>query len=349
MRKSRRAIAIVSAMAIVATSGTVYQCGKECMTSIFDKNVNVTCTSNAKNLINNKDQDSMLCNKLVYDKENNTTKLPAGIEKKLNEAGVFDSDINTYSEEDIKEISEAENIFVDVNYYTYDKDGNKEKASDEEIEIAIAENIENGSIKYEEKDTSMFEKAMACLGLEPIKASAQMGYYNARTSNSGMMRETVVGSQESAGKVVSITYTAKWIHDPVCRYKDVMGFVFDNSKMYLKPGSSSASVSYQDETHTWQSKKLQTREDLSGVSTIVNLKGRDYATITMKFKIVPNNAKRKNLIFKTSYRHTKKSYSIGVGNISISYPEGISISVGSNVEASEITSSIYGIMYLPGK
>lgn len=348
MRKSKKVIAIVSAMAIVATSGIGYECGKVRIASIFDKGANVTCSSNTKNLIN-KDQGSLLCNKLEYDRENNTTKLPATIERKLNEAGVFDSDITTYSEKDIERLNKAKNIFVDVNYYTYDENGKKEKASDEQIENAISENIENGNLKYEKKDTSLFGKAIACLGLAPIKASAKMSYYASDTSNTGMMKETVVGVQESAGKVVSIVYTAKWIIDPACRYKDALGFAFKDTKMHLKPGSSSASVSYKDEAHQKKTKKLQTREDLSGVSTVINLKNKDYATVTMSFKIVPENNKMMSLVYKTSYKHTKKSYSIGLDNISVSYPAGVCISIGKDVKASEMTSSLYGVMDLPGK
>ena len=63
--------------------------------------------TNAPNLIDNYDEDSILCDKLEYDVENNTTDLKDDVEENLNKAGIFDEEINDLDEETIDELNRS--------------------------------------------------------------------------------------------------------------------------------------------------------------------------------------------------------------------------------------------------
>ena len=78
--------------------------------------------TNAPNLIDNYDEDSILCDKLEYDVENDTTDLKDDVEENLNKAGVLDEEINELDEETIDELNRSINTSVYIGYVSVDEE-----------------------------------------------------------------------------------------------------------------------------------------------------------------------------------------------------------------------------------
>ena len=80
----------------------------------IDKEYNINVSEDTPNLLDNYDKESVLCDILESEVDDNTTELPQEVEQSLNKAGLFDCDIENLNEEAIDDILDAENIYVSI-------------------------------------------------------------------------------------------------------------------------------------------------------------------------------------------------------------------------------------------
>lgn len=160
--------------------------------------------TNVPNLIDNYDEDSILCDKLEYDVENNTTDLKDDVEENLNKAGIFDEEINDLDKETIDELNRSINTSVYIGYVSVDeeKNGSVTEMKNEEIDNIIEERIEEDKIDYEEDETPLEEIGKA-LGIIPTNVDAKEPLYedwnHPKTKNK--VKQTIYACQfEKKGK-----------------------------------------------------------------------------------------------------------------------------------------------------
>lgn len=313
----------------------------------------IRCTeTNASNLIDNKGEKGELIEKLRYDAEHRKTKLPQNIEKKLNEIGVFDSEIEQMDSETIKNIKESINTQVSVLYYG---DENKEMKQ-KEIDSIVKEKIEKGEYDYKEEE-SLLSNILTKIGCKSVDVKAATKVKSAQDvdySPSKAVKSVMICTQtENKGKI-SVSYTATWLKEAYYREKDVLGVNIKEAN-YDK---SSLECSHKA-THTWtrtvyldkQAFKTNKKEELStnptskntgvtGFTYTVNLFGNrkkmNYLgvsnekytneTISIKFTCKPSSGK--NVVFASDYYHWESnssvspSISISAGGISVGISNG---------------------------
>ena len=80
----------------------------------------ISTDSNVPDLRDNYDEESPLCKKLEYDKENNVTELSEEVEKELNEVGIWDSEIEQFDDGTIEKLENAINTEVYIDYCSVD-------------------------------------------------------------------------------------------------------------------------------------------------------------------------------------------------------------------------------------
>ena len=88
--KTRKIVALLNAFVLLCSCSYSNINIKAQEVSNDDSSIQVQ--TEAPNLIDNYDEDSILCNKLEYDADNNVTHLKTDVEKELNEAGIFDDE-----------------------------------------------------------------------------------------------------------------------------------------------------------------------------------------------------------------------------------------------------------------
>lgn len=100
---------------------------------------NIQYTTSGRDLLSDYKKDSALCQKLAQEYAEHRTSLSEETEKKLNEMGVFDDEINDLSQEQLKSIDGAYNCSVKINYYEEDAKGKYKKMNLTEIDKAVEE------------------------------------------------------------------------------------------------------------------------------------------------------------------------------------------------------------------
>lgn len=303
--------------------------------------------TNAPNLIDNYDGDSILCNKLEYDVENNTTGLKDDVEENLNRAGIFDEEINDLDEETIDELNRSINTSVYIDYVSVDeeKNGNVTEMKNDEIDDIIEERIEEDKIDYEEDETP-FEKIGKSLGIIPTDVGAKEPLYDdwnhPKTKNK--VKQTIYACQFKKKGKIYVTAKAYWLDEAYYRNVDVFGVTVKNGNVIRNTAKCKHTATYRCYSgYGTYIKKNETHPDafkntVDGVACKVNLFGNrrnmkinamrniydyyDDEYIELKFQC---RYEKKYVIFATSYNHAMTNKSISP-SISIG-SEGISVGV----------------------
>ena len=184
--------------------------------------------TNAANLRQYENEESALVKKLEYDRGVHNTKLSNQLEKKLNEVGLFDNEINMLDEDIVNRIEDSEYTEVSVIYYKEGVSGDKIEMTQEEIDELIVEEIEKGDIEYDERDENIIEKILQSIGIIPIEVKAAKSSHDTKKSPSGALKTYIIASQSKKGEKIYVTYTATWLKEAWYREKDVLGVNTEN-------------------------------------------------------------------------------------------------------------------------
>lgn len=315
-----------------------------------------TGNTNASNLRDNSDKDSILVKKLQYDKEKHSTKFSKKVEEKLNEVGLFDSEIEQFDKETIDIIQNSSYTQVSVVYYKEDNNtGEKIQMSQEEIDLLINEKIQDGEMEYKKKGGGIIEKMLKGIGIIPVDVKAA-SESDTDQSPSGALKSYLIVSQSKKGQKIYVTYTSTWLKEAYYREKDVMGLEFVNvasdkssfkcdhwATYTCKSMDGNGKYSYREETkHT---KPTAKKVKGAGFTYTVNLFGdrasmnankgagviENYKNefITIQFTCDPVDTNSKYTIFSSVYNHWESdisvnpSISIGTGGISVDVSAGV--------------------------
>ena len=308
--------------------------------------------TDAPNLIDNCDEDSILCDKLEYDADNDVTDLKADVEKELNKAGVFDEEIEDLDGETIDELNRSINTTVSISYISVDEtdDGNVTEMDSDEIEDIIEERIEDNKIEYEEYKSPL-EKLGESIGIIPKDVDASVPLYedwnHPKTKNK--VKQTIYACQFKKKGTIYVTAKAYWLNEAYYRNIDVFGVYTKNCNIIRNTAkckhTATCRTIYKGGRVTKESLETHPtagKNDTNGVAFKVNLFGNrndinlyklsrtneyyrevyyDDEYIEVKFQCRYEN---KYVVFATSYHHSMTSKSINP-SISIS---GSGISVG---------------------
>ena len=325
--------------------------------------------SNIPNLVDDYDEESVLCQKLEYDAQRDTTELPSKIERELNEVGVFDEEINNLDENTLDELSNSINIKVHISYISVDdKTGKINELDSDEIDDIIDEQIDDGKIDYEETDDNSFLSDIAsAIGFLPLNVKAKEPIYedwdHPKASTSGAMKQTVYACQFSKKGTIYVTAKATWLKEAYYRNKDVFGVSVANADIIAGSYSclhTATHVTFCNSSYTWD--YLSTKPNSwivggagDGIAYTVNLFGNrkkmnarqsiyfgeQYSNEFIQIKFRCKYTSKKNVKLVTHYKHCKTSNSI-TPSISIS-TGGLSVDVSGSSKNyyDEITHNAY--------
>ena len=306
----------------------------------------------APNLIDNYDEDSILCNKLEYDAYNDVTDLKADVEKELNEAGIFDEEIEELDDETIDELNRSINTTVSISYICVDEDedGTVTEMDNDEIDDIVEERIEENKIDYEE-DKSLLEEFGESIGIIPKKVDASEPLYedwnHPKTKNK--VKQTIYACQFKKKGKIYVTAKAYWLEEAYHRNIDVFGVCTKNCNIIRNTAKCKHTATCRTvykggrvEKEALETHPTAGENETNGVAFKVNLFGKrsdinlyklsrtneyyrevyyDDEYIEVKFQC---RYESKYVAFATSYHHSMTSKSI-TPSISIS---GSGISVG---------------------
>lgn len=300
------------------------------------------------------DTNSILYKKLVYDKENYVSRLSQQLEKKLNEAGVFDSELEGLDQKTIDSLENASNISVQVSYTSIDDlTGEKKEMSLEEVDEVLQSNS---------KDIKSIAKFIQPKG---VSAKILVSDSASGTSASGAVKQTVLCSQASAKAKIYCTYTASWLKEAYYRGKDVLGVTFSNFDITEKSWSCKHTATYKcigqgldasnemKENPTtyycgsggsgiaFQVNLFGNRDEINGSAGAGVYESYDNEKIVITFNGTPTNNSTPNCKFTSDYWHLKTSRNLSP-SVSVS-SSGLSVSVsgGKTNEYERITNNAY--------
>lgn len=313
----------------------------------------IECTNtNVLNLSNNTGEKSMLLDKLEYDVDNNVTELPNKIEERLNEVGVFDSEIEQLDNYTINKLKKSINTQVSVIYYkSNEKTGKQEEMRQEEVDSIIEENIQEGVCEYEETD-NLLSKILTKIGLNSVEVkAASASASDTDYSPSKAVKSVLICTQEKKGGKISVSYTATWLKEAYYRGKDVLGVTMKRAnynknslKCYHTVNHSWTQTVYLDKHafRTNHSERLSTNPTakhtgVSGFTFTVNLFGErnkmnglgisneKYTNECINITFTCKASSKKSVVLATDYNHWKSNISVSP-SISVS-EEGISVGI----------------------
>ena len=205
----------------------------------------IVTDSDAPNLLENYDKDSMLCKKLSYDEENNTTSLSNEVEESLNKVGVFDSEIDELDAETLDCLENAIYTEVYISYVNVDEvTGEAVELTNAEIDEIIEEKIEDGEIEYKKKKDVFLTK---CIGIIPQEVYAADVYYDDDESSESVtkaVKQTIYACQYKKGGTIYVTASATWLKEAYYRNKDVFMVSVDNADIISKSYSCTHTATY---------------------------------------------------------------------------------------------------------
>ncbi len=346
-KKVKKSIAIGTSMIL-----SILSCCNNVQTraeDIINTDNNIQVQTDAPNLIDNYKEGSILCDKLEYDVENDTTDLKDDVEKELNQAGVFDEEINDLDDETIKELNNSINTTVYIDYVSVDEadNGAVTEMKNDDIDDIIKERIEENKIGYEENE-SLLEEIGKSLGIIPTDVKASKPLYedwnHPKTKNK--VKQTIYACQFKKKGTIYVTAKAYWLDESYYKNIDVFGVTVKNGNVIrntAKCKHKARYISYSSHYINGEyTKNLEThpdafKNDVDAVTCKVNLFGNrknintamqanvyDYYKdeyIELKFQC---RYEKKYVIFATSYNHAMTNKSISP-SISLS---GSGISVG---------------------
>lgn len=343
--KMKKGIAICTSMSLAILCCCNYVYIK--VGASVNNDTNIQVQTDAPNLIDNYNEDSVLCDKLEYDVENNTTDLKNDVEEELNKAGVFDEEINDLDNETINELNESINTKVYINYVSVDEtdNGTVKELNDSDIDDIIEERIEEDKLSYEE-DKSPLEE-IENLWTVHAEAAKPLHEDESHPKTKNKVKQTIYACQfEKKGKIY-VTAKAYWLEEAYYKNIDVFGVAIKNANIIRNTAKCTHKANYISYSSYYKNgeykEKLLTHPDsfennINGITCKVNLFGNrtkidaaklanvyDYykdECIELKFQC---RYESKYVVFATSYNHAKTSKGISP---SISFSSsGISVGV----------------------
>lgn len=193
--------------------------------------------SNGRNLFESFKEDSSLCKKLIYDRQEDTGLLDSSKEEELNEMGFFDSQIEKMDKETINniqnhEVLEAANVYYQVN----DKE-ELVKMSSDKIDSVISKKYEN---QIKKVDSRGYISQLNKLWNMKAKAATKAYDYSKKSVNSGVLQQGVMITTTGKQGILRVWYQATWIESPHCRGIDICGV----SVKYGTPVVSTVNTEY---------------------------------------------------------------------------------------------------------
>ena len=207
----------------------------------------------------NKEHSYFIGKKIEKEKKSKTGIVNDKIEKKLNENGIFDEEINKSSTNELDTLNGAEmdTIQIYTQYYAVDDSEelkDKKVEESEMIELTEEETEDYIGYKYYGKKTDLF--ARLCkkmtkykkhniskeqnwlyrigtgLGVIPISVSASMQSKGGKDdkSNPTMLKKIMIVSQQSGTKKLSVVARYIWTEMPKYRELDSISLSWDNAK-----------------------------------------------------------------------------------------------------------------------
>lgn len=156
--------------------------------------------------------------------KNNTGILGEEVEKELNRQGIFDSELELFSDKEINEIEQAEDIQV-ISEYLEVVENNDEteerEMNDEEIDELIMDTF------YSEEKSSVIEDIGKKVGLIPQDV---YGVSIDANSTSYVKRSFVIFQYKGIISVTGINY---WLKMPENRYTDIVKYSWSGAQQYI--------------------------------------------------------------------------------------------------------------------
>lgn len=156
--------------------------------------------------------------------KNNTGILGEEVEKELNRQGIFDSELELFSDKEINEIEQAEDIQV-ISEYLEVVENNDEteerEMNDEEIDELIMDTF------YSEEKSSVIEYIGKKVGLIPQDV---YGVSVDAKSTSYVKRSFVIFQYKGIISVTGINY---WLKMPENRYTDIVKYSWSGAQQYI--------------------------------------------------------------------------------------------------------------------
>lgn len=156
--------------------------------------------------------------------KNNTGILGEEVEKELNRQGIFDSELELFSDKEINEIEQAEDIQV-ISEYLEVVENNDEteerEMNDEEIDELIMDTF------YSEEKSSVIEYIGKKVGLIPQDV---YGVSIDAKSTSYVKRSFVIFQYKGIISVTGINY---WLKMPENRYTDIVKYSWSGAQQYI--------------------------------------------------------------------------------------------------------------------
>lgn len=156
--------------------------------------------------------------------KNNTGILGEEVEKELNRQGIFDSELELFSDKEINEIEQAEDIQV-ISEYLEVVENNDEteerEMNDEEIDELIMDTF------YSEEKSSVIEDIGKKVGLIPQDV---YGVSIDAKSTSYVKRSFVIFQYKGIISVTGINY---WLKMPENRYTDIVKYSWSGAQQYI--------------------------------------------------------------------------------------------------------------------
>ncbi len=156
--------------------------------------------------------------------KSNTGIFDEDVEKELNRQGIFDSELELFSDKEINELEQAEDIQVISEYIEVvenDDETEEREMNDEEIDELIMDTF------YSEEESSVIEDIGKKVGIIPQDV---YGKDIAANSTSYVKRSFVIFQYKGIISVTGINY---WLKMPENRYTDIVKYSWSGAQQYI--------------------------------------------------------------------------------------------------------------------
>lgn len=265
--------------------------------------------TNGYDLIENYNEDSDLCKKLEEEVDNSTEILDSDIEEKLNKVGIFDEEIEEFSEELIELLNNGVNYNIYIEYSEVNDDGNRILMNPDSVDEIIYEKY------YEDSDIAKTDSQGQETENIATYTLSSSDTTNVET-NKGKLKQTVMALQNSSSNRVYIYYCASWIETPSCRSQDVCGVSVGGARpVYNTIGGSTSFVNGANKYTFYFTNSdhdgISITKDISGVAVNINLWGNtDFKVILYYYAEIDNKQKGGSINVIGQYYHAKYNVSV---------------------------------------
>ena len=310
--------------------------------------------TNAPNLVDGCEKNSVIEKKLEYDVENDTTKLKDNVEMELNEIGIFDEEINDLDKDTIDALNRSINTQISISYIEIDElTGKTKELNEDEINEEIQDQIDSDKIECE--DESVLKELGEKIGFlsVTVKASKPIHEEWDHPTTKNKVKQTLYACQFKKKGTIYVTAKAYWLQEAYYRNNDVFGVTVGRCDIVPHSWSCKHTATYRyvvtSPFYSTGTQKKETHpsaydigDSANGIAYTVNLFGDrkkmkacqyagtiehyDDEKIEIKFQCKYTSKKSVKLV--TSYYHSETNKtiepSIGVDS------GGISLSVSSS-------------------